>query len=83
MAKYYVGQEVCFVSQVFTPTGRKLCPIAGQSIIWTVIDSIQTTEYGTFYTFEGLTYRLPESEVFKTEAEAKQYIEDEELEEEE
>ena len=68
---------------MFTPNGRKLCPIAGHCIIWTVIDSVQTTEYGTFYTFEGLTYRLPESEVFKTEAEAKQYIEDEELEEEE
>lgn len=82
MAKYHVGQEVCFVSQVFTPDGKKLCPIAGHCIIWTVIDSVQTTEYGTFYTFEGLTYRLPESEVFKTKAEAKQYIEDEELEEE-
>lgn len=83
MAKYHVGQEVCFVSQVFTPDGKKLCPIAGHCIIWTVIDSVQTTEYGTFYTFEGLTYRLPESEVFATKAEAKQYIEDEELEEEE
>lgn len=77
MSKYYVGQEVCFVSQVFTPDGKKICPIAGHCIIWAVIDSIQTTEYGTFYTFEGLTYKLPESEVFENIKQAKEYFEEE------
>lgn len=74
MAKYYVGQEVYFVSSVFTPSGEKLCPLCGQTIINAVIDSIVITDYGTSYTFEGLTYRLPENQVFENLEQAKEYI---------
>lgn len=62
MAKYHVGQEVYFTIGTLSLEGK----ITQPEILCAVIDSIVTTDYGTSYTFEGLTYRIPESEVFET-----------------
>lgn len=73
MPKFNVGQEVYFMSGMFSLNGTKIKAYVEQA----VIDSVTTTSSGTSYTFEGLTYRLPESEVFETRRDCEKYIKEE------